>query len=69
MQPHMMYQPPQPPELDPWTKVLILMRFAAKLPFIALGIVAAAMGGWVLFWFIVRLCTYCYREWLDKPWN
>ena len=65
----MPYQPQQPPEPDPWTKVLILMRFAGKLPFIALGIVAAAMAGWVMFWFIVRLCMFCYYEWLDKPWN
>ena len=62
----MMGQTPQP---DNWARILAFLRFAWKLPFVVLAIVAAAMGGWVGFWFIVRVCMYAYETWLKTPWN
>ncbi len=59
----------QPQQENWWTKISALMRFVAKLPLIALVIVATAMASWLAFWFIIRLCVFCYTTWLSEPWN
>jgi len=52
-----------------WGEIVEWLKFVARLPVIALIIVATGMFSWLGFWFIVRLCMFVYKKYLINPWN
>ena len=52
-----------------WSNCLEILKFITRLPIVIVLIVAAVMGGWVAFWFIVRATVYLYDRYLSYWWH
>ncbi len=52
-----------------WSAALEVLKFATRLPIAIVIVVAAVMGSWVAFWFVVRATVYIYERYLSYWWH
>jgi len=54
---------------DVWSKVLVLMKWSARLPLALLAIVTAGLCAWTFFWALYRAVQWIWTHFLRNPWG
>ena len=60
--------PYAPKSDDMWTKVLVLLKWTARIPLAMLAILTAGLCAWSFFWFLFRAVQWLYEHFLKRPW-
>lgn len=58
----------QPPINDWWTLVLVIAKWAARIPLAGLAIFTAGCMAYLGFYFVLRVTQWAYSNWLSSPW-
>jgi hypothetical protein len=61
--------PYAPKQDDMWTKVLVVLKWSARLPLAVLAIMTAGLCAWTLFWLIYRAVAWIWERYLASPWR
>jgi hypothetical protein len=56
------------PQIDLWTLVLQIAKWAARIPLAALAIFSAGCVAYLGFYLVLRVTQWAWFNWLQKPW-
>jgi len=56
------------PQIDLWTLILQISKWAARIPLAALVIFSAGCLAFLGFYFVLRVTQWAWFNWLQKPW-
>jgi hypothetical protein len=60
--------PYAPKQDDIWAKVLVLLKWSARLPLALLAIITAGLCAWTCLWGLYRAVQWLWTHFLNRPW-
>jgi hypothetical protein len=61
--------PYAPKQDDMWTKVLVVLKWSARLPLAVLAIITAGLCAWTFLLVIYRAVQWLWTHLLNRPWG